>query len=220
MKTEDPEIKIPTMLIMSVKKLLLIVLSVTLIFSLMVVLSYNEISVFPMEVHLQGQIDTLQKVLYYQYLDLTDAHDRISKLESRILELEKPTSLAVRVTNYYPVVEQCDADPDITASGAKIDIPNASQHRYIAISWDLHKNLSYRLPEDDPAYGKGMFEMGDYVEVTGAGIWDGIYQIEDTMNERHRMAIDILTTDGTDLAYAEGVTITKVFIPELHAIDA
>lgn len=186
----------------------------------MVVLSYNAISVFPMEVHLQGEIDTLQMVAYEQYIDLTDALKHIVDLEARVTELEKPTSLAVRVTNYYPVEAQCDADPDITASGAKIDIPNASQHRWIAISWDMHTKLSHRLPEDDPAYGKGIFEMGDYVEVTGAGIWDGIYQIEDTMNFRHRMAIDILTTDGTDLAYAENVQITKVFIPELHAIDA
>jgi hypothetical protein len=73
------------------------------------------------------------------------------------------------------------------------------------------------LPKDDPAYGKGSFEMGDYVELKGYGqSVDGIYQIQDTMNSRHRMAIDRLTNVDSPLEFAENVTITKVYIPEMH----
>jgi hypothetical protein len=126
-------------------------------------------------------------------------------------------SFAVRLTNYYPVEAQCDSDPLITASGARIIKNDASNHRWLAISWDLHTKLSHRLPKDDPAYGKGSFEMGDYVELKGYGqSVDGIYQIQDTMNSRHRMAIDRLTNVDSPLEFAENVTITKVYIPEMH----
>jgi hypothetical protein len=169
---------------------------------------------------LQNDNTLLIRSAVIQHQDIEDLQMQNIGLQGQVDELKKPTSFGVRMTNYYPVESQCDADPLITASGAKINIDDASNHRWIAISWDLHKNLSYRLPKDDPAYGKGTFEMGDYVRLTGYGpSVDGIYQIQDTMNIRHRMAIDRLTNVDSPLEFAENVTITKVFIPELHSVD-
>jgi len=155
-------------------------------------------------------------------------HEQIDSLRDEVGDLQHQVdglvngakSFAVRLTNYYPVEAQCDDSPLITASGAKIIKDDASNHRWLAISWDLHTKLSHRLPEDDPAYGQGVFEMGDYVELKGYGnSVDGIYQIQDTMNRRHRMAIDRLTNVDSPLEFAENVTITKVYIPEMHEAE-
>jgi len=221
MRTEDVPIKIPTMLIMTAKKFIITIILVALIVTSLSLFTYHEKWVEPANWEMQKQINHGNLETFRNTVDLFDAHLLILQLEERVSELVKPTSFSVRMTNYYPVEEQCDADPLTTAS-MKVIIPDdATNHRWIAISWDLHKWLSTQIPKDDPAYGKGQFEMGDYVELTGYGnSVDGIYQITDTMNSRHRMAIDRLTNVNSPLEFAENVTITKVFIPELHPIDA
>ncbi len=209
MKTIVPEMKLSTFAFW--------IMTVSIGFMFALALVFNTYIIVPL------QIDNghLRESAVYQSYAIDSLKQVNIVFNDRISELEKPTSFAVRMTNYYPVEAQCDADPLITASGMKIIKDEATDHRWIAISWDLHTNLSYRLPKDDPAYGKGTFEMGDYVRLTGYGqSVDGIYQIQDTMNSRHRMAIDRLTNIDSPLEFAEAVTITKVFIPELHAIDA
>jgi hypothetical protein len=98
---------------------------------------------------------------------------------------------------YNPVLEQCDADPDITADGSKIDIPNASDHMWIAVSRDLL------------ARNGGPFNFGDTV-VLIADENLGTFQVRDVMNSKWRRRIDILETEGTPPYRHNNVTIVKL----------
>jgi len=88
--------------------------------------------------------------------------------------------ILVTATIYHAVPEQTDSTPDITASGARIDINNPLKHRWIAVSRDL---------ED-----KG-FVFGVKVCVTGAGQLDGIWTVQDRMNSRWTNRIDFLVNE-------------------------
>lgn len=115
-----------------------------------------------------------------------------------IQEEEKIDEFIVDATMYYPVSGQTDSDPDITADGSKIDIPNASKHKWIALSRNLLKRWG------------GPFNYGDVVQISGAGHKDGVYEIHDTMNRRFKNRIDFLETKGTKMYKFEGVKMKKI----------
>lgn len=99
----------------------------------------------------------------------------------------------ITATMYYPVEEQCDDTPDITAGGFKIDISNASEHRWIAVSHDLKRYLKF----------------GDMVYLVSDNI-NGRYMVADLMSERWTQKIDILETEGTPLYAYNNVKIIKI----------
>ena len=101
----------------------------------------------------------------------------------------------VTATVYHAVKGQCDNDYLTTASGKKIKSTNeAYSHRYIAVSRDLRE----------------LFPYGCKVEVTGTGIYDGIYTVADTMNKRYTEYIDILINPGMPTGKWENVIIKKL----------
>lgn len=104
----------------------------------------------------------------------------------------------VEATMYYPVSGQTDSDPDITADGSRIDIPNASNHRWIAVSRNLLKRWG------------GELSYGDKVLISGAGHKDGVYEIHDTMNRRFKNRIDFLETSGTKMYRFDEVRMKKI----------
>ncbi len=83
----------------------------------------------------------------------------------------------VTATIYHAVPAQTDDTPFITASGAHIMECCAGSHRWIAVSRDL---------EDE-----GLF-FGAKVYVTGTGVFDGIWTVQDRMNKRWTKRIDFL----------------------------
>ena len=83
----------------------------------------------------------------------------------------------VTATIYHATPEQTDSTPDITASNKKIDLSNPLKHRWIAVSRDLE--------------AKGL-TFGVKVCVTGAGDLDGIWTVQDRMNQRWSHRIDFL----------------------------
>jgi len=83
----------------------------------------------------------------------------------------------VTATIYHAVPEQTDADYLITASGAVIEECCAGSHRWIAVSRDLEE--------------EGLF-FGAKVYVTGTGIFDGVWTVQDRMNKRWTRRIDFL----------------------------
>ena len=85
-------------------------------------------------------------------------------------------SHVVTMTTYSACVEQTDSTPYITASGFKLDSVNPKRHKVIAISRDLRPRFKFR----------------DRVKIIGAGIYDGIYRIEDVMNKRFKNMVDVL----------------------------
>ena len=82
----------------------------------------------------------------------------------------------VTLTTYSTFGVQTDSNPLETASGFKLDSINPKRHRIIAISRDLRSKFKFR----------------DKVRIIGAGIYDGVYRIEDIMNKRFKNMIDVL----------------------------
>lgn len=110
----------------------------------------------------------------------------------------KIVKLHVTATMYYPVVNQCDKDPLITAGMFKINPRKASEHKWIAMSRNLLKRW------------KGEFDYGDLVEIKGAGKKSGVYKVVDTMNKRYKDRIDILETEGTSFYKFNDIQIAKL----------
>ena len=86
----------------------------------------------------------------------------------------------VEATVYNAVHEQCDNNPIYTASMFRLDTTNVYSHRIIAMERTFMSELGLKY--------------GDIVKVEGTGKWDGVWQIQDTMNKKYagRKKIDFL----------------------------
>lgn len=105
----------------------------------------------------------------------------------------------VVATVYHPVPEQTDDTPNITADGTMIEIDNASDYRYIAVSRDLHKR-----------YG-GTFDFNDIVYINSDEI-SGFYIIKDLMNKRFTKRIDFLHSPETPAFKLDNVELYQTNI--------
>ena len=98
------------------------------------------------------------------------------------------------VYNAHP--SQCNSDCFTTASGFRLDSTNIDAHRIIAMerTYMAKLGLSY----------------GDVVKLEGVGEYDGVWQIQDTMNKRfagmHK--IDILVPRSIRTGMWNGVKIS------------
>ena len=103
-------------------------------------------------------------------------------------------------TMYSPTRAQCDATPNITADGTKINPKHASQYRYVALSRDLLERWG------------GPFQYGEYIAVEGTqrGKHDGIWQVRDTMNPKWLKRVDFLVTNGTRPFKYDEIKIVKL----------
>ncbi|WP_062544324.1 RlpA-like double-psi beta-barrel domain-containing protein [Rufibacter tibetensis] len=101
---------------------------------------------------------------------------------------------------YFPLEEQTDEDPLITADGSKINEKNPRQHRWLALS----RNLLSR-------WG-GKIEYGDSVMVEGiSNQLDGVYVVRDAMHHRIKNRVDILVgPDDNIMGYWEDVKLSKL----------
>ena len=83
------------------------------------------------------------------------------ELKNTVLSVEleqmdiRRVEFTVTGTMYSPTLAQCDATPNITADGTKINPKKASQYRYVALSRDLLERWG------------GPFEYGEYVAIEG-----------------------------------------------------
>lgn len=107
-------------------------------------------------------------------------------------------------TIYNPVVEQCYDDPTITGDGSKIDINNASNHRWIAISQEM-LSCDYRLNIiNNPKINrfKGKIQYGDtvWIDSPHKNI-NGWWVVRDAKNVRYKNSIDFLQTTGDGSLY-------------------
>ena len=76
----------------------------------------------------------------------------------------------VTATVYNAVPSQCNDDPVHTASMFRLDLDNVESHRIIAMERTMMAE-----------YG---ISYGDTVLVAGTGRYDGLWQVQDTMNKR------------------------------------
>lgn len=128
----------------------------------------------------------------------------MSKPKERIVEVEVEREVIVEreseiyvvtATVYHAVEGQCDENPLVTASGAKISsAESAYEHRYLAVSRDL----------------LDVFPYGTMVEVSGCGELDGEWVVADTMNRRYKGYIDLLINPDMKGGKWTGVRIKKV----------
>ena len=90
-------------------------------------------------------------------------------------------------TVYNAVPEQCNNDCRHTASMFRLNLNDVLSHRIIAMERTFMKELGL-------AYG-------DVVKIEGTGKWDGVWQIQDTMNKRFagQHKIDILVPNNIKL---------------------
>lgn len=93
----------------------------------------------------------------------------------------------VEATVYNAVPEQCYGDPSYTASMFRLNMNDVYSHRIIAMERTFMKELGLKY--------------GDVVKVEGTGKWDGVWQIQDTMNKRFagQKKIDFLVPDHIKL---------------------
>lgn len=101
----------------------------------------------------------------------------------------------VEATVYNAVPEQCNDTPAYTASMFKLDLSNVYSHRIIAMERTFMKTLGLKY--------------GDVVKIEGTGIWDGVWQIQDTMNSRFagKKKIDFLVPENIKLGKWNNVKI-------------
>lgn len=86
----------------------------------------------------------------------------------------------VEATVYNAVPSQCNNDCLHTASMFRLDLNDVAPHKIIAMERTFMKELGV--------------QYGDVVKIEGTGKYDGVYQIQDTMNKRFagQHKIDIL----------------------------
>jgi 3D (Asp-Asp-Asp) domain-containing protein len=158
-------------------------------------------------IKIEGQLKFAErKSLYHEKMHETyeneskELYTKVTKIKSYIDDLYHGQSYLVTLTGYHPVVEQCDSTPDITADGTKIIVDRARNYRIAALSRDMLKRWG------------GPFKYGDLILVKGTrdGVYDGIYQIRDTMHQRHENWIDVLLTPGDKSTKQDNILIYKL----------
>lgn len=93
----------------------------------------------------------------------------------------------VHATVYNAEPGQCDADCGRTASMFRLNLNDVGSHRIIAMERTFMASLGLKY--------------GDVVKIEGTGKYDGVWQIQDTMNKRFagQKKIDILVPKSNGL---------------------
>ena len=118
-------------------------------------------------------------LIFLSFSLFSDTEDTITVTVEKEI---KPKKIQVTATMYEPVVTQTDSTPNITADGTRISTKYAGKYRYLAVSRDLLEIVSY----------------GDYVVIEGInGMYDGVWQVKDTMHPRWTNRVDLLCNPGT-----------------------
>jgi len=107
-------------------------------------------------------------------------------------------------TIYNAEKRQCDSNPTITGDGSRIDIKNASNLRWIAISQEM-LNCDYRvglMKDSTSTLYKGKIQYGDsvWIESPNENL-NGWWIVHDTKNKRYTKSIDFLQTKNDGSLY-------------------
>jgi hypothetical protein len=107
----------------------------------------------------------------------------------------KPTAasakqfVSLRASIYHAVEAQCDSTPFITANNTLITDPTTD--RFVAMARHMIRPTKWHT--EAQGYDKNaMFCFGDSIVVEGAGEFNGIWIIMDSMAKKHKNRIDFL----------------------------
>ena len=108
----------------------------------------------------------------------------------------------VHATVYNAEPSQCNADCGRTASMFRLNLNNVLSHRIIAMERTFMASLGLKY--------------GDIVLLEGVGEYDGVWQIQDTMNKRFagQKKIDLLVPKSDGLNQWKGVKLYILNNPE------
>lgn len=106
-------------------------------------------------------------------------------------------STSTTATVYNAVTEQCGSNPTRTASGRKIDKNRIQELRILAMERTMMQ--------------RNGIHYGDTVRVEGAGKYDGLWVVEDTMSSRYagQDRIDFLVPETIRTGLWRNVKIYK-----------
>jgi hypothetical protein len=108
-------------------------------------------------------------------------------------------------TIYHAEERECDSSPTITGDGSKIDINNASNQRWMAITQDmlnLPKGLKMFKDTSKVNIFKGKITYGDTVWVDSPNPEiNGWWVVHDAKNARVKYSVDFLQTKGDTKLY-------------------
>jgi hypothetical protein len=136
----------------------------------------------------------LHRILFFLLIILSLQTTKAQEKENNFELL----SNKIIVTIYHANRIECDEDFLITANNFHINEKNPYKDRILAI--DLGMFAKYNL------------KFGDIVYIEGIGEFDGLWQIQDVMNERYRGKdkIDILVDKSVKAGLWRDVKIYKV----------
>lgn len=108
-------------------------------------------------------------------------------------------------TVYNAVPAQCNKDFGVTANMFHLNLNDVLSHRIIAMERTFMKSLGLKY--------------GDLVKIEGTDGYDGIWQIQDTMNKRFagQHKIDILVPENIKNGMWNNVKIYKLTNPQLES---
>lgn len=136
---------------------------------------------------------------YSSMIVIKDVDTNLTIIDSLKTEIQKQKqkkfdTITVTVTVYHAVAEQCNADYLHTASMFKLDKNNQYKHKIVAVSRDL----------------LNVYPYGSQIVVNGTGIYDGVWNVEDTMNKRYTNHIDLLINTDMKIGKWNNIKITKI----------
>lgn len=141
--------------------------------------------------------------------ELNDVEERLDNIEDELgidnedtIDLSEPQWELVSdhtiATVYHAVPEQCNKDVAHTASMFELNLKNPESHKIIAMERTMMKQLGLKY--------------GDLVKVEGTDGYDGVYQIQDTMNKKYagKHKIDILINKDSAQGIWDNVKVYKL----------
>ena len=130
-------------------------------------------------------------------LEIQHVSNDVEKAEEGESEWTLATDDVV-ATVYNAEPKQCNNDISHTASMFRLNLSNVLSHRIIAMERTMMSE-----------YG---LKYGDVVKIEGPGKWDGVWQIQDTMNKKYKgqHKIDILIPKSKGLGKWSNVKLYKL----------
>lgn len=134
-------------------------------------------------------LDKLKQNISYSISEDIDNNSINSESDWKLVSDE------VEATVYNAVPWQCDGDCLHTASMFRLNLNDVYSHRIIAMERTFIKDLG--------------LQYGDVVKIEGTGRWDGVWQIQDTMNKKFagKKKIDILVPNDIKTGKWENIKL-------------
>jgi len=149
------------------------------------------------------KISTYIILLFILTTSYTDKYES-SPYSTEYIPIIEPVYENVWGTIYNAEKRQCDDNPTITGDGSRIDVNNASAHRWIAISQEM-LDCEYRkglIKDSTSSLYKGKLQYGDTVWIQSSNDnINGWWVVHDTKNKRYVKSIDFLQTKGDGSLY-------------------